>query len=187
MTSGTPVSMHMKLIIWGDGLRNSKRWLLNSATSHPFMEVVIVNDVIPSEEEWGDWQQDVDQRFAHDTYIGRSTRDMQDRFVHAPIEAASELQFMPPIPFRYYIIGFRDSVMSDKHDEVSKANSASCFLRLVYEKLRTDRDAIMPVIDKLMPTAEHIARNQDQFNAETDIYGDFYEIFRLIQSAERGS
>lgn len=138
---------------------------------------------IPRECDWGDWNNDIDQQFSHAVYFGRSNEEMQSRFLASPVEAASELQFMPRVPFQYYMLGFRDSVVSLRHDEFVKADSGSCFLRLILHKLKHERDDIIPIMDSLVDALDFIADNQDRYDADIDIYGDFKEIRDSIKAA----
>lgn len=139
-------------------------------------------DNIPTEDDWADWKDDLDQKHAHGVYCGQSNEQMQNRFITAPVAAAGELEFMPPIPFQYYMIGFRDSVLSGKHDEVEAANAASCFVRLVYEKLKSNRNDIIAIMESLMPAVEHVAEHQEDFGADLDIFGDFDELLREVKT-----
>ena len=51
--------------------------------------------------------------------------------------ASSILRWMPQLPFRYYMFGFRDFVLSGDFEEFSRPDAASCFVRLVLNKLET--------------------------------------------------
>lgn len=141
-----------------------------------------MTDGIPTEMDWADWRDDLDQRHAHEIYAGRSNEEMQDRFVMAPVASAGELEFMPAKAFRYYMLGFRDSVLSGKHDDVEAANAASCFIRLVQHKLATSPEDIEPIAGQLMPALEYIAENQGAFDAEVEIFGDFRELVNQIKA-----
>ncbi len=103
-----------------------------------------MNQKIPTVEDWGNWESDLDKSFAYKIYSGRSNTDMMDRYIMAPVEVASELQFMPEKPFQYYILGFRDSVLARNHEEADISDSASCFLRLVLNKLSEQQESILP-------------------------------------------
>jgi hypothetical protein len=139
-------------------------------------------DDIPTEDDWGDWKDDLDQKHAHGVYYEQSNEQMQERFVAAPVEAAEELRFMPSIPFQYYMMGFRDSVLSGKHDDLEAANAASCFIRLVHTKLKNNRNHIIPIVGSLMPALEYVAENQEIFGADLDIFGDFDELLGEIKA-----
>ena len=70
---------------------------------------------------------------------GKSNDEMQQYFRDIPVEAVSDLRFMPEIPFRYYMLGFRDCVMSGGFEPCKNSDAASCFLHLVTEKLEVAR------------------------------------------------
>jgi len=46
-----------------------------------------------------------------------------------------DLRWMPDVPFRYYILGFRDFITAKQFDFLDGSDAASCFLGLVLEKL----------------------------------------------------
>jgi len=137
---------------------------------------------VPSEKEWGDYQADLDQKWAHDHYIGRSNEEMQTYFRNNPIESASDLQFMPEVPFRYYILGFRDYVMEARTDRSWASDAASCFLRLVLRKLEQQPKHIAPIMPDLFPALHHVAQNQASIEASENIYGKFSETLARIQT-----
>jgi len=136
---------------------------------------------IPTEADWGDYRSDLDQESAHETFAGKSNAEMQQYFREIPIEAASDLRFMPETPFRYYMLGFRDCVMAGGFEPCHDCDAASCFIRLVAEKLETQPRYIVPIMPELLSAVEYVARNQTAFNAEESIYGSFPEILKEIQ------
>jgi hypothetical protein len=147
---------------------------------------------ISSEADWGNYKDDLDQEYGHRIFFGKNAEETIPLFERNVIERADELHFMPVIPFRYYILAFRNYVMSEevlKSDMASDA--ASCFLNLVKLKLREDANSIVPVMSELMPAIEHVAANQALFDADVDIYGDFseklVEIRRLMQASSKRS
>ncbi|MES2070107.1 MAG: hypothetical protein V4488_07155 [Pseudomonadota bacterium] len=138
---------------------------------------------IPSEQDWGDYESDLDQEYAHRIFFGKNLEETIPAFERNVIERADELHFMPLKPFRYYMLGFRDYVMSErvlKSDMVPDA--ASCFLGLVILKLCDAADFINPIMGELMPAIEYVAANQSRFDADIDIYGDFAEKLAEIKS-----
>jgi len=141
---------------------------------------------IPDGSDWGNWQDDMDLSYAHSVYYGRSNEELEEYFVFAPIEAAGELAFMPAPVFRYYVIGFRDSVMSGKHEEFNAANAASCFIRLILDRAKSNPSEIVRLMPDLWPTLEYIAGRQAAFDADVDIYGDFLAIVQNIKDACSG-
>jgi hypothetical protein len=137
---------------------------------------------VPSETEWGDYKGDLDQKCAHDQYIGRSNEEMQTYFRNNPIETASDLQFMPEVPFQYYMLGFRDYVMGARSDRSWTSDAASCFLRLVLHKLEQQPKHIIPIMPDLLPALHYVAQNQASFEASENIYGKFPEMLARIQT-----
>ena len=99
------------------------------------------------------------------------------------IEAACDLRWMPQRPFRYYMLGFRDFVLGGEFEEFSRSDAASCFLRLVLEKLETKPQDIRPIMLELLPAIRYVAENQSLFEAKRSIYGDFPALLRQIEAA----
>ena len=63
---------------------------------------------VPTEAEWGDYEADLDQKYAHKMFAGRTNQEMLPHFRRNVIERTEELRFMPVAPFRYYmLVGFR--------------------------------------------------------------------------------
>ena len=135
---------------------------------------------VPTEKDWGDYQSDLDQESAHDLFAGRTNEEMQPHFRANVIEITDELRFMPEIPFRYYMIGFRDFLMSGDFKHLEGSDAASCFLRLVLQKLEENPHCISPIMPDLIGTVDHIAQNQSSFDADESIYGDFMQLAERI-------
>lgn len=129
---------------------------------------------VPSEEDWGDYKSDLDQKYAHEIFFGKSLEETIPDFERNVIERVDELRFMPTTPFRYYLLALRNYVTSKSVLGNDMApDAASSFLNLVAEKLRDSFDSIAPVMDEIMPGVEYVASNQETYDADVDIYGDF--------------
>ena len=137
---------------------------------------------VPTEADWGDYQADLDQSSAHELFAGRSNQEMIPYFHRNVIERADELRYTPEIPFRYYVLGFRDFVMAGEFEELEAANAANCFLGLVLEKLEKEPQAIQPVMPQLLPAVRHVAANQASFDANESFYGSFQEKLARIEA-----
>jgi hypothetical protein len=74
---------------------------------------------IPTEADWGDYQADLDQKYAHDLFEGHTNQEMQPH----SIERTDELRWMPVTPFSYYMLVFRDFVMAGNFDGWHAENS----------------------------------------------------------------
>jgi len=140
---------------------------------------------IPSEEDWGNYQDDLDQDYAHGIFAGRDLAQVMPAFARSSIDRAEELQFMPTIPFQYYIFSICEFVTSAEvlilNDGLDASDAASSFLNLVIYKLEHQKSDIEPIINEVMPFVEQVALNQSRYDADIDIYGDFKEKLFLIQ------
>ena len=71
--------------------------------------------------------------------------------------------------------------MTGNFDTFDKADAVSCFISLVKETLTDKPDFISPIIEELMPTLKHIAKNQIFYEADMDIYGNFNDDLKEIE------
>jgi hypothetical protein len=136
---------------------------------------------IPTEEDWGEYYHDRDQLYAHGIFFGRSNEEMQKEFAKDIALRTTDLKFMPKVPFMYYMIGFNDFVISNSFNRRDAPDVANCFITLIEEKLKNTPDHIISIMDRLLPTVEHIANNQDAYNASYHIYGDFMDNLKSIK------
>ena len=138
---------------------------------------------IPSEKDWGNYQADLDQQYAHKLFFGKNLEQALALFKPwSIIGRAEDLQFMPAIPFRYYIFAYCQYVSSaDALGDTQSSDVASCFLRLIKGRLEDDYASIAPIMPQLLTTIEYVANNQALFAADQDIYGDFAEILQSIR------
>jgi hypothetical protein len=137
---------------------------------------------VPTEEDWGDYSSDLDQNHAHSVFGGRTNEEMQPFFRRNPLALTDDLRWMPDVPFRYYILGFRDFITAKQFDLLDGSDAASCFLGLVLEKLENHPRLIVPVMPELLPCVEYVAGNQGLFDADESIYGNFLEKLSRIQA-----
>lgn len=142
----------------------------------------VKSPTVPNEEDWGDYRSDLDQNHAHNVFAGRTNEEMQVFFRGNPLAMTDDLRWMPDIPFRYYILGFRDFIVGKQFEFLDGSDAASCFLGLVLEKLENHPGLIVPVMPELLPTVEYVARNQSLFDADESIYGNFLEKLSRIQT-----
>jgi hypothetical protein len=136
---------------------------------------------IPSRKEWGDFEGDLEAEYAFKIFFGKSTSEAVALIRENPIERASELRFMPPAPFRYYVLAYRDYVLSRKSRDDSDA--ASCYLRLIEQKIIEEPYTIWPVMPALIDSVQKVAESQSFYDADLDIYGDFNQISAGIMAA----
>src|SRR5271163_62939 len=136
---------------------------------------------VPTEADWGNNHDDLDQEYAHKLFAGRTNEEMLPHFHRNVIERTDELRWMPEIPFRYYMLGFRDFVMAGDFQQLKASDAASCFLGLVLEKLGKQPAEILPIMLQLLPAIRHVATNQASFEADENIYGNFKEQLKRIE------
>ncbi|HEY9683396.1 MAG TPA: hypothetical protein V6C86_17590 [Oculatellaceae cyanobacterium] len=140
---------------------------------------------VPSEEDWGDWESDMEQEYAHSRFAGKSLEDARPLFESSILGCAENIAYMPEVPFRYYIFGFRDYVMDPRRFQCMSADDSdgpSAFLKLLVSTLRDQPARILPVMNELLPVAEFVAKNQDKYEATEKIYGSFDLLLTEIKS-----
>ncbi|MBU2714152.1 hypothetical protein, partial [Zooshikella harenae] len=128
---------------------------------------------IPDESSWGEYHTDLDVAAAHSMFAGKTNEEMQKEFKKNIIERCSDIRWMPIVPFQYYIFGLKHYIDSGDFSDFNKPDAASCFIELVLDKLNESPEYLDSIILELMPTLKYIAENQDWFEADIDIYGDF--------------
>ena len=89
---------------------------------------------------------------------------------------------MPIKPFQYYIFGYRDFVLARDFDNYEASDAASSFLNLVISKLKEQPEFVKPILPDLMEDIEFIANNQELYEADESIYGNFKEKLQTIMS-----
>jgi hypothetical protein len=156
---------------------DGQRHALESADKKSEMKTTV-----PTEEDWGDYQSDLDQEWAYKLFAGHTNEEMQPHYRANVIERTAVLRSMPEKPFRYYMIGFRDFLMAADFEHPEASDAASCFLNLVLQKLEQYPRCISPIMPDLIATVDYIAQNQSAFDADKDIYGDFLELSARIHA-----
>ena len=143
---------------------------------------IIMQKNIPTESDWGIISNDnLDSLAAYRDFQGKTNDEMQVSFLNCTIEMADSLRWMPPIPFRYYMLGFSQFISEKKFSKIDASDIASSFLRLVEEKICNQPSVILPIMDILFPIVEYLADQQEAYGADPSIYGDFSEKKILIE------
>ncbi|WP_339846661.1 hypothetical protein [uncultured Halopseudomonas sp.] len=140
---------------------------------------------IPTEEEWAGYEKDLDAKYAYKTFYGKTNEEMQPAFRKNVIERTDEIRFMPRGAFQYYIFGLRDYVIRQDFELYESSDAASCFIGLVLEKLRKEPESVQPIISELLPDLQFVAGNQNLYEADKDIYGDFTAMYQDIVRLSR--
>jgi hypothetical protein len=155
-----------------------------SAVKHPLKKnrKRVKSPSVPTEDDWGEYKSDLDQNHAHSVFAGCTNEEMQPFFRRNPLAMTDDLRWMPDVPFRYYILGFRDFMTAKQFDFLEGSDAASCFLGLVLEKLENHPRLVVPVMPELLPAVEYVARNQSLFDADESIYGNLSEKLSRIKT-----
>ncbi len=140
-----------------------------------------MNDV-PNMSDWSGYESDFDSREAFQNFFGKSNSQMAKEYRDNISMRATDLRFMPTIPFRYYIIGFKDFLSNENLDDFSKGEAASSLFRIVEFKAEYQKADILPVIRDILPTLEDIAGNQEKYDLSISICGDYSEKLTRIKN-----
>jgi hypothetical protein len=136
-----------------------------------------------AEWEWGEgeqcpdyWQDDYE--YYREKFLGQGVEAMIAYLNINPIDAKGALFCMPQIPFRYYVFAYKILLLGreracDRFDELEVRWIADGFLWLLKMKLEVAPEAILPIMDELMPLAEYVAARQEFFGAGEEYFGSF--------------
>ena len=139
---------------------------------------------IPTIEDWGVLTS-LDSKHAFKGFSGKSVEDVMSYFKEFPLEALSDLNNMPPKVFQYYVFAFVPPLKSGKLDprHAETESLAFAFLDFILGKLTTKPEDILPIIDELLPEAEYVALNQEQFHCKPYVFGSFEGIYERIKES----
>lgn len=137
---------------------------------------------IPTEEDWGAYNNNLDSKYAYKMFFGKSNQEMQESFKENVLARVEDLRWMPEKAFQYYMIGFRNYVMAGDFGFYDEADASCCFLELIIQKLEEQPTHILPILPDLMKAAEHVGNNQSKYDADEDIYGNFKEKLNKIKA-----
>lgn len=79
---------------------------------------------IPKEKDWGDWKDDLDLRYAHENFAGKSISEAIELFVRHSLHYQEDLQWMPIVPFQFYIHAYKEYILSEHSREDSDGIAA---------------------------------------------------------------
>jgi hypothetical protein len=136
---------------------------------------------VPTENEWENYKEDLDTKYAHDLFIGKTNEQMLSEYKDRVLARSEDIYWMPIKPFQYYIFGFRDFVIQQDFGICEGSDAASSFLNLVIYKLEKKPEFILSVLPEIMKDIDFIANNQELFDADEDIYGSFKDKLQEIK------
>jgi len=128
---------------------------------------------IPGKNEWEGYEEDLDVKYAHKLFFGKSVPEVIQHFTVSGrcIERADELLFMPRKAFQYYVFAFAEYLKSD--ESAGESDAASPFLNLLMNREEKDPGSVMEIYDGLFHVIDFVASNQERFEADPEIYGIF--------------
>lgn len=135
---------------------------------------------IPTKEDWGNYQDDLDVRYAYKLYGGKSIDESMEYFLNTPIERASELRFAPFKVYEYYVNCFINHLLSEK--SADEADTASVFLRLARDMSEKWPKEFSILYPKIKTAINYVVDHQEFYDADYDIYGSFEELKSTIVS-----
>ena len=142
------------------------------------------DDLIPGPTDWAGYEDDLDVKYAHGLFYGKTKSEVLEYFATNDIvcsDRADELLYAPRGAFQYYVFAFADFVLSDA--AIGNPNTASPFLNLLLHREEQDPGSVREVYSRLAPVVAFVTENQERFDADLEIYGNFRDIGERIRQA----
>ncbi|MDH3337031.1 MAG: hypothetical protein OER22_01705 [Gammaproteobacteria bacterium] len=140
----------------------------------------------PSKSSWGVIEKNnLDAECAFRQFAGKSLKEAEKMFRDNALHYQEDLLAMPSIAFDYYAPIFADYVLSN--NAKGDSDGASSFLHMVIELLQANRSLANEKTEKTrINAAKNVATRQAFYDADTDIYGEFSELYdQIIELAAR--
>lgn len=124
----------------------------------------------------GDWgiidKDDIEMQYAFEMFIGKTQDEAWEMCDDNALNYQEELQSLPEYPFNFYAQILAKYIVSK--DAINDADGAGSFLSMVAWMLKTQGNNIYAETKVLLiASAKYVAKNQNFYDAEFDIYGDF--------------
>lgn len=137
---------------------------------------------IPTETDWGDYQTEMDCLEAHQLFAGKDAESLTSLFVESVGRCVDGLHFMPTKVFHYYAVAFCDYVKLAETlpglENDDRARAAVGLFTLLENKLHIGPDDLKAIYPELIATANYVAEHQANYFVDKEKYGDF--IARLV-------
>ncbi|WP_137940476.1 hypothetical protein [Chitinivorax sp. B] len=132
-----------------------------------------MHETTPSLQDWDEKNMDADCKYAFNKFFGVSNKEADVLFKKSPLAALEDIRSMPPKPFCYYLLAFRDYLLSGDHGFLNGSDAASGYLNTIKEALENSPLVISEIMPELKASIVFLSNNQSYFDADPDIYGDF--------------
>ena len=141
---------------------------------------------IPNKSDWGGIEKDnLDAECAFKHFSGMSLNEAEKMFRDNALYYQEDLLSMPSVAFNFYAPVFARYILSDnaKFD----SDGASSFLHMILELLQSNRSLATSETEAILLEAALIVANKQKFyDADIDIYGEFFELYnKIMQLAVR--
>lgn len=136
---------------------------------------------VPNRSDWGDIdKKDLDANWAFKQFFGKSFTEAESMFQENAMYYQEDLQSMPSSPFNFYAPALAKYITSQRARDDS--DGASSFLNMVKWVLQNQREIVAKETEQLLVEAsDYVAKNQQLYDADVDIYGSFSETYSKIQ------
>lgn len=152
------------------------------SVSQPSLEFLIKDLSLPNASAWGEEGNDLDENHARKIFFGKNIEQTFPLFERNAIERADEIRFMPEQCFPYYLIAFASYLMLESTKEnIMAPDAASSFLNLVIDQLLNAPHKISGLMEKILPVADYLASHQNEYDADIEIYGSFFDKLKEIK------
>ena len=137
---------------------------------------------VPNRSDWGDIDKsDLDANWAFKQFFGKSFSEAESMFQENAMYYQEDLQSMPSKPFNFYAPALATYITSSQAADDS--DGASSFLHMIAWMFKTQHEIISKETKQLLiNVAKRIASNQQFYDADIDIYGEFSRIYDDIES-----
>ena len=135
------------------------------------MTTLANEETIWEQYRYDDWYYD-DLPYAKQRFFNVSKEMVLNDFAKNVIEPCDELRFTPPILFNKYFPLFIEFVLIGEHSDDKANEVASCFMKLLDEKLDKKEFNNIELINYALTAVEFLKNNIDFFNNHPDIYGE---------------
>ena len=127
---------------------------------------------IPSDTEWGDLPKVMDLGCAYRHFFGKTLEEAYQMFADNALTYQEDLDYMPKLPFQYYVRAYIHYILSERTSGDSDA--ANCFIGLIETHLRDNPTWIAETWESVRRALTKISVQQEEFyDACPSIYGDF--------------
>lgn len=137
---------------------------------------------IPDIDDWGIIaDHDYDRQTTFNNYYGKNIDEVILILKENFFERALEVDYMPDQVFNYYIFAMKIFIQNNLVSFDDRADASSIFFKLIYSRAKDNPKGISSIYNKLSDLVEEIGLNQEKFDVDIEIYGDFKNNYREIE------